>query len=128
MLKIREKRQQTWEKKQKSTQDDTCNSKKKSHKGKENQSQKPGTSYIYIDSDSTDPETDDDEILEKEKCCVCKQFTSQKIRLGLGFEITSWVQRSDQDCKHRTHLKYCTGLRAIRRGTTFYCIHCKDQE
>jgi hypothetical protein len=57
---------------------DTCNSKKKSQKGKENQSQKPGTSYIYIDSDSTDPETDDDDheilhvYLEEVKCCVCK--------------------------------------------------------
>ena len=78
--------------KQKSTQDDTCNSIKNSQKGKENQSQKPGTSYMYIDLDSTDPETDDDEIPEEEKCCVCKQFTPQKIRLGLGFEITSWVQ------------------------------------
>ena len=66
--------------------------------------------------------------LEEVKCCVCKQFTPQQIRLRLGFEITSWVQRSNQDCKHWTHLKYCTGLRAIRRGTTFYCIHCKDQE
>ena len=67
-------------KKQESTQDDTCNSKKKSQKGKENQSQKPVTSYIYIDSDSTDPETDDNEILEEEKCCVSSLLHS---KLGL---------------------------------------------
>ena len=74
MLQIRGKRNQKDSKcgssKQTSTQDDTYNSKKKRQKGKENQSKQPGTSYIYIDSDSTDPETDDDDIREEEKCCV----------------------------------------------------------
>ena len=66
--------------KQTSTQDDTCNYKKKRQKVKENQSQKPGTSNIYIDSDLTDPETDDDEIPEEEKCCVSSLLHS---KLGL---------------------------------------------
>lgn len=63
-------------------------SNKKSQKGKEKQSK---SSYIYnlfyIDSHSKDPETNDDEIPLEEMCSVWKQFTPQKIRFGLRFDL-----------------------------------------
>ena len=42
--------------------------------------------------------------------------------------MTKWVRCDNYRCKHWTHLKYCTTLRAMRSNTTFYCIHCEDME
>ncbi|CAC5364057.1 unnamed protein product [Mytilus coruscus] len=96
--------------------------------GPSNTSSKPGPSHIYIDDSMDFSDTDDEEILEIELCCVCKQFTPNQIRLGVGVELTKWVQWDNYRCKHWTHLKYCTELRAVRRNTKFYCMHCKDME
>lgn len=91
---------------------------------------KPGCSFIYIEDsmDFEDTDTDDEEITESERCCVCKQFTPKEIRGGAGLELTKWVQCENLGCRHWTHLKYCTQLRAVRRDTKFFCIHCKTFE
>lgn len=68
------------------------------------------------------------EIPETELCCLCRQFTPNKIRLGVDIELTKWVQCDNYRRKHWTHLKYCTNLRAVRRDTQFYCIHCEDMK
>ncbi|VDI49576.1 Hypothetical predicted protein [Mytilus galloprovincialis] len=96
--------------------------------GPSNTSPKPGPSHIYIDDSMDFSDTDDEDIPEVELCCVCKQFTPNQIRLGVGVELTKWVQCDNYRCKHWTHLKYCTELRAVRRNTKFYCMHCKDME
>ncbi|CAC5406704.1 unnamed protein product [Mytilus coruscus] len=85
--------------------------------GPSNTSPKPGPSHIYIDDSMNLSNTDDEEIPEIELCCVCKQFTPNQIRLGVGVELTKWVQCDNYRCKHWTHLKYCTELRAVRRNT-----------
>ena len=91
-------------------------------------SPKPGPSHIYIDDSLDFSDTDDDEIDEKEKCCVCKQFTPDAIRQGSAIEFTNWAQCDNQQCKHWVHLKYCTEIRVVRRGSSFYCCHCEDKE
>ncbi|CAG2196037.1 unnamed protein product [Mytilus edulis] len=96
--------------------------------GPSHKSPKPGPSRIYIDDSMDFSDTDDEDIPEVELCCVCKQFTPKQIRLGVGVELTKWVQCDNYRCKHWTHLKYCTELRAVRRNTKFYCMHCKDME
>ncbi|CAC5387135.1 unnamed protein product [Mytilus coruscus] len=96
--------------------------------GPSHTSLKPGPGHIYIDDSMDFSDTDGEEIPEIELCCVCKQFTPNQIRLGVGGELTEWVQCDNYRCKHWTHLKYCTELRAVRRNTKFYCMHCKDME
>lgn len=94
----------------------------------ENVSSKPGPSYFYIEDSMDNSETDDDAIQEEEKCCVCKQFTPKEIRNGVGLEFTKWVQCENENCRHWTHVKYCTKLKAVRRDTRFYCMHCEDDQ
>ena len=92
--------------------------------------QNPGPSYILIEDsfDFTDADIDGEEIPETELCCLCRQFTPNKIRLGVDIELTKWVQCDNYRRKHWTHLKYCTSLRAVRRDTQFYCIHYEDMK
>ncbi|XP_063401995.1 uncharacterized protein LOC134686219 [Mytilus trossulus] len=96
--------------------------------GTSHKSPKPGPSHIYIDDSMDFSDTDNEDIPEVELYCVCKQFTPNQIRLGVGVELTKWVQCDNYRCKHWTHLKYCTELRAVRRNTKFYCKHCKGME
>ena len=53
--------------------------------------QNPGPSYILIEDsfDFTDADTDGEEIPETELCCLCRQFTPNKIRLGVDIELTN---------------------------------------
>jgi hypothetical protein len=75
-------------------------------------SPQPGPSHIYVseDSESELTDTDDENILEAERCCVYKQFTPDPIRNGVAFEIICWVQCENNLCKHWVHLKYCTDI------------------
>ena len=67
-------------------------------------------------------------IPETELGGVYRQFTPMEIRQGVGKEFTKWVRCENYRCKHWTHLKCCNKLRAVRRATKFYCIHCEDME
>ena len=90
-------------------------------------SPQPGPSHFYVSVDS-ELDTDDETISEAEKCCVCKQFTPDPIRMGVAFEITRWVQCENNLCKHWVHLKYCTDIHVVRLGDNFLCTHCKSLE
>ncbi|VDI72324.1 Hypothetical predicted protein [Mytilus galloprovincialis] len=90
--------------------------------GYSNTSQNPGPSHKYIDDSMDFSNTNDEEIQEVELCCVCKQFTPNQIRHGVGVELTKWVQCDNYLCQRWTHLKYCTELRAVRRNTKIYCM------
>ena len=84
---------------------------------------KPGPSHIYMsDSDVTD----DDQIEENEKCCVCKQFTPSEVRNSTSIIFTKWAKCDGIECPHWVHLRYCTQVTVIRRGDKFYCPHCPE--
>ena len=90
----------------------------------------PGTSHInLVQSDSDES---DSEIPEEELCCVCKCWAPPAARNNVYISFTKWVQcdgmKDGALCKHWTHLGYCTDKRVIRRGETFLCIHCTNEE
>ena len=96
------------------------------NKSKKQASPQAGPSHINIDSDSDLLSTDESEIDETEKCCVCSKYTPDQVRNSLDIKFTKWVQCANTECKHWVHLMYCTPLRAVRRDTVFYCTHCPE--
>lgn len=82
-------------------------------------STQPGPSNSGYSSFS---DTDDDEISDSEKCCVCKQYTPEAVRQSSTLKFATWVECST--CGHWVHLIYCTDRRVIRKGEQFFCIHC----
>ena len=96
------------------------------NKSKKQASPQAGPSHINIDSDSDLLSTDESEIDETEKCCVCSKYTPDQVRNSLDIKFTKWVQCANTECKHWVHLIYCTPLRAVRRDTVFYCTHCPE--
>ena len=63
---------------------------------------------------------------EDEKCCVCGKFTPDAVRYSESVIFTKWV--SCDGCNHWTHLIYCTNVRVVRRGDSFFCPHCSPEE
>ena len=79
-----------------------------------------------INLESSDSQSDDDEIPDEEKCCVCKKYTPEAVRNSVSIIFPKWVQCDN--CPHWTHLIYCTKVRVIRRGDSFFCCHCSLEE
>ena len=42
-------------------------------------SPKPGTSYVYIDNESSQSEEEEENMPESEKCCVCKRYQPKEL-------------------------------------------------
>ncbi|CAG2254235.1 unnamed protein product [Mytilus edulis] len=74
----------------------------------------------FSDSD----ETDDD---DGETCCVCNKKSPSEIRQLAGIVFVKWAQCDNDNCRHWTHLQFCSDVRVLRRGDTFFCPHCKEQ-
>ena len=62
------------------------------------------------------------EITEEEKCCVFGKFVPDPVRECVSLIFTKWAQ-CDR-CEHWVHLIYCSSVRVVRRGDSFYCVHC----
>ena len=58
-----------------------------------------------------------------ELCCVCHKYQPDDLNLIYILEIVSWGQCSR--CDHWTHLKFCSKVRCMRRGSVFLCPHCE---
>ena len=58
-----------------------------------------------------------------ELCCVCRKYQPDDLNLIYILEIVSWGQCSR--CDHWTHLKFCSKVRCMRRGSVFLCPHCE---
>ena len=85
------------------------------------ESPQPGPSTYYIDDSLDMDTTDDEEVAEEEKSCVCKQLTPSKIRQSSALTFVSWVKCDT--CGHWVHFIYETNVRVVRRGDTYNCPH-----
>ena len=89
----------------------------------------PGPSHINLVPDSSDSE--DSDVSEEEKCCVCGLWTPKELSRSASIIFTKWVKcdgiTHGKPCQHWTHLTYCTNVRVIRRGDKFYCPHCVEE-
>ncbi|XP_062582670.1 uncharacterized protein LOC134244417 [Saccostrea cucullata] len=79
-----------------------------------------------------DSDTEEEEVvLEKDLCCVCKKFTPEEIRKSDMLIFTKWAQcdgmRNGMPCKHWTHLRYCCSTRVVRLHDKFLCPHCIEE-
>lgn len=93
-------------------------------------SPKAGPSNICLDSSfENDSEIESESQIDpKEKCCVCGLFYPQQVRENVSLIITKWVQCDNSACKHWVHLLFCTEINtAVRRGTKYFCEHCKNE-
>lgn len=73
-------------------------------------SERPGPSAIYVDSEfDSDNEA---EITADELCCACKKFRPDKLKNGYVLEFTKWVQ-----CTRCiwVHLGICTEVRVVHQ-------------
>jgi len=94
-------------------------------KGKTKQAEpKPVPSCVYVEDDSLkkylQEDTDDEEVPEEEKCCVCRKLTPEKVRQGFVLTIVNWVQCDRFQLS--VHLTYCTQIRVVRRLLVSYVI------
>ena len=97
------------------------------NKLKHTSSPKPSTSSnsknegapINLDSSSSDEEDD------SEPCCVCNKTFPPQLRGIDTLVIVKWAQCDN--CRHWVHLVYCSKVRVVRRGSTFYCKHCPEE-
>ena len=79
----------------------------------------PGPSHINLINDSQDDESDmETEITDEEKCCVCKKYTPDEVRYSVSVIFTKWVKCDRVGCPHWAHLKFCTDVSVIRKGTS----------
>ena len=99
-------------------------SKAKKCKVARNIENEPGPLHINLANESSTDDDSETEITDEEKCCVCKKFTPDEVRLRVSVIFTTWVKCDNIGCAHWTHLKYCTNKTVIRRGDIFYCEHC----
>lgn len=91
----------------------------------------PGPSHINLVPDSdTDSYFESDK--EEDLCCVCNKFTPEEVSKSASIIFVKWAQcdgfRNGQPCKHWVHLKFCTSVKILRRGDSFFCHHCKKEE
>lgn len=89
-------------------------------------SPKPGTSGaqsktsgpIPVDTCSSDDNFTDDE----EVCCICNKWQPEELSHMAGISFVNWGQCDI--CGHWTHLKFCSQVKVLRRGSEFKCPHC----
>ena len=91
----------------------------------------PSTSSSKKENDhdplqTSDFSEDEMEITANESlCCVCKRRMPESMKSAYVIEFVQWAQCDK--CSHWTHLKYCSEVRCLRRGSDFLCPHCEKQ-
>ena len=78
---------------------------------------KPRNHHNHIQSD-----TDNEEIDDSEKCCVCGLFQPKELEKSDFIFFIKWAQCVKYI--HWVHLKFCSPITCIRRNTEFLCPHC----
>lgn len=63
---------------------------------------------------------------DDELCCVCKRYEPEELRNCVGLVLVKWAQCDV--CSHWTHLRFCTSIRVLRRGSSFKCPCCNTEE
>lgn len=86
---------------------------------------KKGGPICINDSMSDSDLTDDD---DNDLCCICNQKSPNEIHQMNGIVFVKWAQCDNENCRHWTHLQFCSDVRVLRRGDTFLCPHCKDKQ
>ena len=84
---------------------------------------KVGPTSAEAPVDQTDTELDP--LSPEDMCCVCKLYSPIDLKNSPFIKIVNWGQCSV--CGHWVHLKFCTKEVALRRNSTFLCIHCKER-
>ncbi|CAC5418395.1 unnamed protein product [Mytilus coruscus] len=80
---------------------------------------------ICLDNSLSDSDLTDDD--DGETCCVCNKKSPSEIRQLAEIVFVKWAQCDNDNCRHWTHLQFCSDVRVLRRGDTFFCPHCKAQ-
>ncbi|MES9880618.1 MAG: hypothetical protein ABW185_07025 [Sedimenticola sp.] len=89
-------------------------------------SPQPGPSHISVNRSVTDSSSDsDEEVAEKDKCCVCHKFTPDAVRKAVSLIFVKWV--ACKKCEHWVHLSYCTQVNVIRRTDSYFCPCCNEE-
>lgn len=124
------------ERKQNSTLKNTQKNTKSHGKTKREDSEpRPSTSGTSkaggpINLSQSSQNSDDSEYVsqtkEEDKCCVCHTFEAEYLKHCDYISFVSWGKCDF--CPHWTHLKSCTEVRVLRRGSVFRCPHCLDEE
>jgi hypothetical protein len=95
----------------------------------------PSTSYAINDSHSKknkrcvqqeSSESENSDIDESEKCIICKQYQPENLDKYPHLIIVKWG-RCDS-CDGWVHLSFCTPIRVLRRGDSFYCPLCTHEQ
>lgn len=86
-------------------------------------SQQPGPSGINNINNSVELDENDEEIPEKEKCCICHKFEPESLKKKPYITLVNWAMCSN--CTHWVHLSFCVLERVVRRDYKLLCPHCK---
>jgi hypothetical protein len=71
----------------------------------------------------TRTEDSDDEIEDRELCCICNKFQSDGLRLDMAISFVEWAQCDS--CNGWVHLKYCSPVTKVSDNDTFHCRNCR---
>lgn len=87
----------------------------------------PGPSRLQRQLSQHEDDSDsDDSISESDKCIVCHLFYPKEKNLYQSLNIVKWGQCDK--CDGWVHLSFCTPVKVLRRGDSFLCPRCKDDE
>ena len=91
----------------------------------------PGTSglnnsgyALNLESEDTGSDfsvEDDDQV----KCCICDKWQPDALKTIADVTFVEWAE-CDQ-CRHWTHLRFCSTIRHVVEGSEFRCPHCVPQ-
>ena len=73
-----------------------------------------------------DCSSSDESVAESEKCCVCKSFTPSELRSAVSLVFTKWG--CCDSCQRWVHLQYCTPIKVLRLGDSFFCPDCTEKQ
>ena len=73
-----------------------------------------------------DCSSSDESVPENEKCCVCKSFTPSELRSAVSLVFTKWG--CCDSCQRWVHLQYCTPIKVLRLGDSFFCPDCTEKQ
>ena len=80
-------------------------------------------SHVYVTEDCS---SSDESVPESEKCCVCKSFTPSELRSAVSLVFTKWG--CCDSCQRWVHLQYCTPIKVLRLGDSFFCPDCTEKQ
>ena len=101
--------------------DNATNTSSKSSKGKGKHKGKALAKKVK--KSVTRTEDSDDEIEDRELCCICNKFQPDGLRLDMAISFVEWAQCDS--CNGWVHLKYCSPVTKVSDNDTFHCRNCR---